>query len=99
MHALFLIIGQTNRLRERPKLREYQGAGAGPTRQDLRMVVMKTSFLKLSIATLTGVLLLTACASSEEVKPAASATACPSKWVAAGNNGAKADRYYKPDCQ
>jgi hypothetical protein len=25
--------------------------------------------------------------------------ACPSKWVAAGNNGAKADRYFQVSCQ
>jgi hypothetical protein len=25
-------------------------------------------------------------------------TQCPSKWVAAGNNGAKADRFYRPIC-
>jgi len=25
-------------------------------------------------------------------------TQCASKWVAAGNNGAKADRYYRPSC-
>jgi hypothetical protein len=25
-------------------------------------------------------------------------SACPSKWVAAGNNGAKADRYFQPGC-
>lgn len=24
---------------------------------------------------------------------------CSSKWVAAGNNGAKADRYYRPHCE
>jgi hypothetical protein len=31
-------------------------------------------------------------------EPAAS-QACPSKWVAAGNNGAKADRYFQVSCQ
>ena len=29
----------------------------------------------------------------------AQSQACPSKWVAAGNNGAKADRYFQVSCQ
>jgi starvation-inducible outer membrane lipoprotein len=45
-------------------------------------------------ALVAGLLLLSAC----ETTPAALNAQCPSKWVAAGDNGAKADRYAQPNC-
>jgi len=60
---------------------------------------------------IAGSLLVSACASSPmaEANRLAQATAgnqappdpptCESKWVAAGNNGAKADRYFRASCQ
>ena len=32
------------------------------------------------------------------MQASAGSQACPSKWVAAGNNGAKADRYFQNFC-
>jgi hypothetical protein len=47
--------------------------------------------------TIVAALLLPGCASATASNAASSQ--CQSKWVAAGNNGAKADRYYQPNCQ
>jgi len=54
-------------------------------------------------------LLLQGCASTQmgeqrfaqaniQMQNPADPQACPSKWVAAGNNGAKADRYFQVSC-
>lgn len=54
---------------------------------------MKKVFPALA-ALIAGLLVLTGCETSQTALNAQ----CPSKWVAAGNNGAKADRYYQPHC-
>jgi uncharacterized lipoprotein YajG len=60
----------------------------------LSIMTQSIFFRSLAVA---AILLLTGCATG----PASNAVAsqCPSKSVAAGNNGAKADRYYQTDCQ
>ena len=58
---------------------------------------MRISFLRISLAAAATAFILAGCASSNE--SGLSANGCQSKWVAAGNNGAKADRYYQPNCQ
>lgn len=63
--------------------------------------IMSTSF-RVSLIALTASALLvagSAVSQADDLKaPRAPQTQCPSKWVAAGNNGAKADRYYRPHC-
>lgn len=64
------------------------------------------AFKLLSLAMwLAGALFISGCTSSQSgadrdfaMASASNPTACQSKWVAAGNNGAKADRYYQISC-
>jgi hypothetical protein len=69
--------------------------------------MLKPYFVTLLAATL---LLISACASprmgqsqglgqtSSQNTVQQNPSACQSKWVAAGNNGAKADRYFRVSC-
>lgn len=54
---------------------------------------MKTVFPAL-VALIAGLLVLSGCETSQTALNAQ----CPSKWVGAGNNGAKADRYVQLRC-
>ena len=69
------------------------------------MRVLKPYALPVLIA---GALFVSGCASSQPgdgssqaklaMQGSADQPACESKWIAAGNNGAKADRYFKASC-
>jgi hypothetical protein len=59
-------------------------------------MTQRTSFT-LTVAAAAAILLLLGCATGPASNTVASQ--CQSKWVDAGNNGAKADRNYHSDCQ
>jgi len=59
-------------------------------------MTQRTSFA-LTVAAAAAILLLLGCATGPTSNTVASQ--CQSKWVDAGNNGAKADRYYQSGCQ
>ena len=65
-------------------------------------MTQRTSFT-LTVAAAAAILLLLGCAtgppSNAVTSQNAVASQCQSKWVDAGNNGAKADRNYHSDCQ
>jgi hypothetical protein len=70
------------------------------------MRILKRYSLPVLIA---GGMFVSGCASSQigdvsnqtkvAMQEPAESQACPSKWIAAGNNGAKADRYFQVSCQ
>ena len=61
---------------------------------------MMNRISKLLFGILLGTYLLSGCAETKSNQLATgSRPQCQSKWVEAGNNGAKADRYVQPNCQ
>jgi hypothetical protein len=58
-------------------------------------IMTRSTSFALSVATIAMFLGCLAGSASSATPP----QQCQSKWVAAGNNGAKADRYYRPNCQ
>ena len=65
---------------------------------------MNNLFRGQAILVVAGALFLAGCATSQADSQLASTSSvsdpqCPSKWVASGNDGAKAGRYYQPKCE